>query len=103
MSSENTPHPGEAQQAAMLDELCQQETPVSVYLVNGIRLNGRIVSVDRFSILLRDATDQLIYKQAISTVIPNSNHSKPEQTRSPRTHRTGTRDTHDAQRPPRRY
>ena len=60
MPSENTAQPGESCQFAMLEELCQQQTPVSIYLVNGIRLNGLIVDMDRFSILLRDATDQLI-------------------------------------------
>ena len=96
MPSENTAQPGESCQFAMLEELCQQQTPVSIYLVNGIRLNGLIVDMDRFSILLRDATDQLIYKQAISTVVPNPG-GRRDAPRPPR----GPRPSHDDSSAPR--
>ncbi|MEZ5593565.1 MAG: RNA chaperone Hfq [Gammaproteobacteria bacterium] len=101
MPSENTAQPGESCQFAMLEELCQQQTPVSIYLVNGIRLNGLIVDMDRFSILLRDATDQLIYKQAISTVVPNPG-GRRDAPRPPRGPRPGGHDDSGAPRQPRR-
>ena len=79
MTSEQTPRQEGLHQDAMLEQLCKEQTPVSIYLINGIRLHGHIVQVDRFSILLRDAFDQLVYKQAISTVSPNTgNHHRPD-------------------------
>jgi len=44
--------------------------PVSIYLVNGIKLQGQIESFDQFVVLLRNSVSQMVYKHAISTVVP---------------------------------
>jgi len=44
--------------------------PVSIYLVNGIKLQGHIESFDQFVVLLKNAVSQMIYKHAISTIVP---------------------------------
>jgi host factor-I protein len=46
---------------------------VSVYLVNGIKLQGQIESFDQFVILLKNSVSQMVYKHAISTVVPARN------------------------------
>jgi host factor-I protein len=43
---------------------------VSIYLISGIKLQGQIESFDQFVILLRNAVSQMVYKHAISTVVP---------------------------------
>ncbi len=48
----------------------EQRAPVSIYLLNGIRLQGLISSFDKYSITLKDSITQLIYKHAISTIVP---------------------------------
>lgn len=59
-------------QEAYLDNLIEEQTPVSVFMVNGIKLDGKILSYDNFTILLGSAVDQLILKQKISTIGPSS-------------------------------
>jgi host factor-I protein len=44
--------------------------PVIVYLTNGVRLKGTIKGFDSFVILLKDASQQLVYKHAVSTIVP---------------------------------
>jgi host factor-I protein len=44
--------------------------PVTIYLVNGIRLQGEIESFDQFGLMLRGSSQQFIYKHAISTIVP---------------------------------
>ncbi|MEX1237341.1 MAG: RNA chaperone Hfq, partial [Pseudomonadales bacterium] len=51
--------------------------PVSIYLVSGIKLQGQIESFDQFVILLRNTVSQMIYKSAISTVVPSRNVKVP--------------------------
>jgi len=46
---------------------------VSIYLVNGIKLQGQIESFDQFVVLLKNSVSQMIYKHAISTVVPARN------------------------------
>jgi len=53
-----------------LNHLRREKIPVIVYLVNGVRLAGTIKGFDNFVILLRQSTQQLIYKHAVSTIIP---------------------------------
>lgn len=56
-----------------LASLCLDAIPVSIYLINGIKLSGLVSSFDDASVLLRDnksTVDQLIYKHAISTIVP---------------------------------
>jgi host factor-I protein len=54
-----------------LNQLRKDKTPVVVYLTNGVRLKGVINGFDNFVILLKENTQLLIYKHAISTIIPN--------------------------------
>ena len=56
-----------------LNALRRERVPVSVYLVNGIKLQGTIESFDQFVVLLRNTVSQMVYKHAISTVVPARN------------------------------
>jgi host factor-I protein len=61
----------EALQNTFLEHLRQHEVPVTVFLANGIRLQGLVTGFDSFSVLLgRDRETQLVYKHAISTIMP---------------------------------
>ena len=57
-------------QDPFLSTLCQEQIQVSVYLVNGIKLQGHIESFDQYVVLLKNAVTQMVYKHAISTVVP---------------------------------
>ena len=58
-------------QDVFLNHVRKNRTPVTVFLVNGVKLQGAISGFDNFCVLLkRDAHIQLVYKQAISTVMP---------------------------------
>lgn len=57
-------------QDAYLNQLRKEKIPVVVYLTNGVRLKGVVRGFDNFVILLKEATQQLIYKHAVSTIIP---------------------------------
>ena len=57
-------------QDQFLNALTQGRVPVTVYLVNGIRLQGEIESYDQYGLMLRGSSQQLVYKHAISTVVP---------------------------------
>jgi len=56
-----------------LNQLRKDKTPVIVYLTNGVRLRGTIKSFDNFVILLEESTQSLIYKHAVSTIVPERN------------------------------
>ena len=56
-----------------LNTLRKERIPVSIYLVNGIKLQGQIESFDQFVVLLRNSVSQMVYKHAISTVVPSRN------------------------------
>lgn len=64
---------GHSLQDPYLNALRKERVPVSVYLVNGIKLQGQIESFDQFVILLRNSVSQMVYKHAISTVVPARN------------------------------
>ena len=53
-----------------LNQLRKEKVPVVIYLTNGVRLKGSIRSFDNFVILLKENTESLIYKHAISTIVP---------------------------------
>lgn len=53
-----------------LNQLRKEKTPVVVYLTNGVRLKGIIKGFDSFVIILKEATQQMIYKHAVSTIVP---------------------------------
>jgi host factor-I protein len=60
-------------QDPFLNALRKEKVPVSIYLVNGIKLQGQIDSFDQFVVLLRNSVNQMVYKHAISTVVPARN------------------------------
>ncbi|ANA23752.1 RNA chaperone Hfq [Salmonella enterica] len=69
---------GQSLQDPFLNALRRERVPVSIYLVNGIKLQGQIESFDQFVILLKNTVSQMVYKHAISTVVlsrPVSHHS----------------------------
>jgi host factor-I protein len=53
--------------------LRKERVPVSIFLVNGIKLQGTIDSFDQFVVLLKNSVSQMVYKHAISTVVPSRN------------------------------
>ncbi len=57
-------------QDPFLNALRKEHIPVSIYLVNGIKLQGNIESFDQYVVLLRNTVTQLVYKNAISTIVP---------------------------------
>ena len=56
-----------------LNALRKERVPVSIFLVNGIKLQGQIESFDQYVILLRSNVVQLVYKHAVSTIVPSKN------------------------------
>ncbi|HDR1870795.1 TPA: RNA chaperone Hfq [Pasteurella multocida] len=77
---------GQSLQDPYLNALRRERIPVSISLVNGIKLQGQIESFDQFVILLKNTVNQMVYKHAISTVVParsvshhnNSNNSNQQ-------------------------
>ena len=68
---------GHSLQDPFLNTLRKERVPVSIFLVNGIKLQGQIESFDQFVVLLRNSVSQMVYKHAISTVVPSSNVKLP--------------------------
>ena len=68
---------GQSLQEPYLNALRKERVPVSIYLVNGIKLQGQIESFDQFVILLKNSVSQMVYKHAISTVVPARNVRLP--------------------------
>ncbi len=64
---------GQTLQDPFLNALRKERVPVSIYLVNGIKLQGQIESFDQFVILLKNAVSQMVYKHAVSTIVPVRN------------------------------
>ena len=64
---------GQSLQDPFLNALRKERVPVSIYLVNGIKLQGQIESFDQFVVLLKNAVSQMVYKHAISTVVQARN------------------------------
>lgn len=73
---------GHSLQDPFLNALRKERIPVSIFLVNGIKLQGQIESFDQYVVLLRNTVNQMVYKHAISTVVP---------ARNPRAHGGGDR------------
>jgi host factor-I protein len=61
---------GQLLQDPFLNILRKEHIPVSIYLVNGIKLQGHIDSFDQYVVLLKNSVTQMVYKHAISTVVP---------------------------------
>lgn len=66
----NTPTKGMNLQDNYLNQLRKDKIPVVVYLTNGVRLKGIIKRFDNFVIILKENNQSLIYKHAISTIVP---------------------------------
>ena len=64
---------GQSLQDPFLNALRKERVPVSIYLVNGIKLQGQIDSFDKLVVLLRNSVSLMVYKHAISTVVPARN------------------------------
>ena len=62
---------GHTLQDPYLNILRKERVPVSIYLVNGIKLQGQIESFDQFVVLLKNTVSQMVYKHAISTIVPS--------------------------------
>ncbi len=62
---------GQHLQEPFLNALRKERTPVSIFLVNGIKLQGQVESFDQFVILLKNSVSQMVYKHAISTIVPS--------------------------------
>ncbi|MBX9587476.1 MAG: RNA chaperone Hfq [Gammaproteobacteria bacterium] len=61
---------GQSLQEPFLEALRKEQVPVSVYLVNGIKLQGKIEAYDAFVVYLKNSFSQIVYKHAISTIVP---------------------------------
>ena len=57
-------------QEPFLNTLRKEKIPVAIYLVNGIKLQGQIDSFDQYVIILKNTVNQMVYKHAISTIVP---------------------------------
>ena len=74
---------GQLLQDPFLNLLRKEHIPVSIYLVNGIKLQGQIESFDQYVVLLRNTVPPMVYQHAISTVVPgravnfHANESEP--------------------------
>ncbi len=68
---------GHSLQDPFLNILRKERVPVSIFLVNGIKLQGQIESFDQFVVLLKNSVSQMVYKHAISTVVPSRNVRLP--------------------------
>lgn len=66
---------GPSLQDPFLNSLRKEKIAVSIYLVNGIKLQGVIESFDQFVVLLKNTVSQMVYKHAISTIVPARNVS----------------------------
>ena len=64
---------GQSLQSSFLNMLRKEKIPVSIYLVNGIKLQGQVDAFDQFVIFLKNNVNQMVYKHAISTVVPTRN------------------------------
>ena len=61
---------GQLLQDPFLNSLRKGKIPVSIYLVNGIKLQGQVESFAQYVVLLRNTVTQMVYKHAISTIVP---------------------------------
>ena len=68
--AQNTMNKAQQLQDPFLNQCRKEHVPVSVYLVNGIKLQGHIESFDNYVLLLRNSVTQMVYKHAISTIVP---------------------------------
>ncbi len=65
-------------QDSFLSNLKKDKLQVSVFLINGIKLHGYIEDFDQYVVILRDAVTQMVYKHAISTIVPSKGIKLPK-------------------------
>ena len=70
-------------QDPFLNALRKERVPVSIFLKNGIKLQGTIVSFDKFIVMLNNVATQAVYKHAIATIVPSRNVRIPREDASP--------------------
>jgi host factor-I protein len=70
---------GQNLQDMFLNTLRVERIPVSMFLVNGIRLQGHIQSFDQYVVMLSSTVVQLVYKHAIATVVPSRDFNLSDQ------------------------
>lgn len=68
---------GQNLQDPFLNLLRKENVPVSIYLVNGIKLQGKIDSFDQYVVILKNSVNQMVYKHAISTIVPTRQVRRP--------------------------
>ena len=61
---------GQNIQDPFLNAVRKERTPVSIFLVNGIKLQRTVDSFDQFVVMLKSSVSQMVYKHAISTIVP---------------------------------
>ena len=71
MESNMSANKGQMLQDPFLNILRKEHIPVSIYLINGIKLQGQVDSFEQYVVLLRNSVTQMVYKHAISTVVPS--------------------------------
>lgn len=59
-------------QDSFLDSLIENGTTTAIYLKSGIKLHGRVIAYDQYTISLKEDTVQLIFKHAVATIVPSS-------------------------------
>ncbi|MEE2767053.1 MAG: RNA chaperone Hfq [Pseudomonadota bacterium] len=62
---------GQNLQDGFLNSLRKERVPVAIYLVNGIKLQGKVDSFDQYVVMLKNSISQMVYKHAISTIVPS--------------------------------
>jgi len=62
---------GQNLQDSFLNSLRKERVQVAIYLVNGIKLQGKIDSFDQYVVMLKNSINQMVYKHAISTIVPS--------------------------------
>jgi host factor-I protein len=70
ISGDITMSKGQNIQDPFLNALRKERVPVSIFLVNGIKLQGTVDSFDQFVVMLKSTVSQMVYKHAISTIVP---------------------------------
>jgi RNA chaperone hfq len=82
---------GQLLQDPFLNALRKEHVPVSIYLVNGIKLQGQVESFDQYVVLLRNTSvTQMVYKHAISTIVPARTVSLQHENAKPAPRGNGT-------------
>jgi len=73
----------QALQLPLLDTLCKEKTPVTMHLVNGTRLDGRVAGHDDYMVLLQNTETRVVYKHMIATIAFESEVKKKRVAKHP--------------------